>query len=332
MSYWETRQAQLNRAMNENEQALKKRLAAYYDAEEKRLQRQIASYYANYGKNNVIEYRQLLQKLPQSDKDLLMRDMESFAKKYPQYEHLLPVRESIYKLNRLEGLQYSVQVQQLEIGAKSEEEIRKHLEAISGMSFDSIRKDLGAGSIFNSERSDIIRTVVNTHWSKSGNFSTALWKDTTRLTKLLNDEIAAGFARGDDYAKLTRLLRHRFDVGQYEAFRLIYTEGTFVMNESKARAMADYFEYYSIVTVGDNRVCHVCEDMESQTEAEPVKMSERMAGENFPPFHPFCRCTYSVVVPDQQQWIEEYVMKHGGDPDITEEQRQQAMEILERFT
>ena len=80
-----------------------------------------------YGKDNVIEYKTLLQTLTEAERNLLIQNMDGFALKYPQYAHLLPVRESIYKLNRLEALQQSIILQQLEIGAVNNEEIEAHL-------------------------------------------------------------------------------------------------------------------------------------------------------------------------------------------------------------
>lgn len=63
-----------------------------------------------------------------TDCKLLMEKMDEFAEKYPQYAHIMPIRESIYKMNRLEGLQYSIRMQQIEIGAVNNEQIRAHLE------------------------------------------------------------------------------------------------------------------------------------------------------------------------------------------------------------
>ena len=105
-TYWERRQQELNAACEKDEARLKDRLADYYRQEETRLQNEIAAYYTKYGSNNVAEYRQLLQQLSDSDYKLLMQRMDDFAKKYPEYAHLMPVRESIYKLDRLQGLQY----------------------------------------------------------------------------------------------------------------------------------------------------------------------------------------------------------------------------------
>ena len=42
---------------------------------------------------------------------LLIQRMDEFEKKYPEYADLMPIRESIYKLNRLEGLQQSIRLQ-----------------------------------------------------------------------------------------------------------------------------------------------------------------------------------------------------------------------------
>ena len=127
MNYWERRQQELNKAMEKDEEKLKKRLSSYFDTEYRKLEKQIAAYYKQYGTDNVIQYRRLMESLPDADKRLLMEQMDEFAKKYPQYAHLMPIRESIYKLNRLEGLQYSVRMQQLEIGTVENEQITEHL-------------------------------------------------------------------------------------------------------------------------------------------------------------------------------------------------------------
>ena len=56
-------------------------------------------------------------------------------------------------------------------------------------------------------------------------------------------------------------------------------------------------------------VCPICRAM-----AERVfDISERQPGVNFPPFHPWCRCTFEIVVDDWDAWMDEYVAKHSGD-------------------
>ncbi len=85
MNYWQRRQQQLNQQLEKDEARLKKRLSSFYDTEFRKLDRQIAAYYKQYGTDHVIEYRQLLESLPPEDKRLLIEQMDAFAEKYPQY-------------------------------------------------------------------------------------------------------------------------------------------------------------------------------------------------------------------------------------------------------
>lgn len=74
-----------------------------------------------------------------------------------------------------------------------------------------------------------------------------------------------------------------------------------------------------------------CQGQEAETSAAPVLFSDRVAGENFPPFHPWCRCAYYIVVPDEQKWIDDYVAARGGDLAVSAKDRSHAEEILRRF-
>ena len=188
MTYWERRQRELNQALEKDEAKLKKRLSSFYDTECRKLEKEIAAYYSQYGENNVIAYRRLMESLPEEDKRLLLERMDDFAEKYPEYAHLLPVRESIYKLNRLEGLQQSILLQQLEIGAVNEEEIRKHLEKQAARNANAAAETMGFGKNFYAENSQLVRQVVNTAWCNGKNFSQRIWDNVEKLAGYLRSE------------------------------------------------------------------------------------------------------------------------------------------------
>lgn len=311
MSYWKDRQEQLKQSAEKDEKKLRERLSKYYDTEFKRLDKEIAAYYQNYGRNNVIEYRKLLQALSNEDRALLMERMDDFAEKYPQYADLMPVRESIYRLDRLQGLQYSVYMSEAEISGYTNEQITQYLTKLSQEGLNYGMETLGFGKNFYSINDDIVRQFVDAQWCNGENFSTRIWNDTQRLAQYLNQDIAQGFARGDSYDKLVRQIRSRFGrVNRKDAYRLIYTEGTYVMAESTIQPFLQDFQYYRTVPVLDNKTCPVCRSMRHQT----FEMSERQPGTNFPPFHPWCRDTWEVVVDDWNAWINSYVSRHGGNP------------------
>ena len=72
-------------------------------------------------------------------------------------------------------------------------------------------------------------------------------------------DIAHGFARGDSYDRLVRNLQQRFSrVNRRDAYRLIYTEGTYVMAESSIKPFEDDFEQYRISPVLDGKTCSIC--------------------------------------------------------------------------
>ena len=88
-----------------------------------------------------------MQTMNEEDRTLLIERMRDFENKYPECGYILPTRENIYKLNRLEGLQYSVKMQQYEMGAIDNEELRKHLEKQALRGANAMAKELGFGEI-----------------------------------------------------------------------------------------------------------------------------------------------------------------------------------------
>lgn len=333
MTYWERRQRELNQALEKDEAKLKKRLSSFYDAEYRKLEKEIAAYYSQYGENNVIAYRRLMESLPEEDKRLLLERMDNFAEKYPEYAHLLPVRESIYKLNRLEGLQQSILLQQLEIGAVNEAEIRKHLEKQAARNASAAAETMGFGKNFYAENSQLVRQIVNTAWCNGKNFSQRIWDNVEKLAGYLGTDLAQGFARGDSYERLVKQLRQRFGkVSRNDAYRLIYTEGTFVMNEARAASFEQDTEEYIFRVQYDairrNGWRDICDDLDGQT----FLWSERRPGINFPPMHAWCHCTATPYVSDWNAWMDRYVQRHGSGQAETIEGRLEDMQDYRPFS
>ena len=313
VNYWERRQQELNSALEKDEEKLKKRLSSYFDIECRKLEKQIAAYYKQYGTDNVIQYRQLMESLSDVDRRLLIEQMDEFAQLYPEYANLLPVRETIYKLNRLEGLQMSVLMQQYEIGVVDNEEIRKHLEKQALRNANAAAETMGYGKNFYTEDSNIIKTVVDTKWCNGKDFSERIWGNVEKLAQYLSSDIAAGFARGDRYEKLVRQLRQRFGkVSRNDAYRLIYTEGTYVMNEARAAAFEQDTEEY-IFRIQYDKIRRsgwrdICDDLNEKV----FRWDERKPGINFPPMHAWCHCSATPYVSDRQKFIEDYEKRHGN--------------------
>lgn len=306
--YWEGRQKKLWEQLEKDEGKLIEKLSRDYDRQVKSFEKEIALYYQKYGQNNVIEYRTLMQQLDADDKRLLIEKMEVFGEKYPEYRHLLPVRESIYRLNRLEGLQHSIYIQQLEIGGIDQETLEKHLVKEFERGYTAMAKELGLGSEFNSVNKDLLKKTINARWVGEKNFSERIWGNRTKLADYLNRDFAQAMARGDSYERCMRELKKRFsDVSRKDMYNLVYTEGTHIMNEASITPFEKDFSYYKYSPLMDKRTCNTC----SSLMGKPFKIDERQPGTNFPPMHTRCRCSFTIVISDD--FVDQYVAKHGSD-------------------
>lgn len=308
-AYWSNRQKQLNSQLEKDEEKLRQKLSAEYDKQSKRLEKEIASYYQLYGANDAIEYRTLLLSLSDADRQLLMERMDEFAQKYPQYAHLMPVRESIYKLDRLEGLQMSIRMQQLEIGAIDNIQLEQHLSEYAAKSANVAAEQLGLGKNFYNINSDVVKMTINKKWINDKNFSERIWDNRKKLADYLCNDFASAVVRGDSYQKCINALKDRFDnVSRNDMFRLIYTEDTYVTNEASAQTFEEYYEQYQFHTV-DGNACKTCKGINEKI----FYFKDRKPGLNFPPLHAWCRCYYTVEVDDWDKWMDDYVDKKQAE-------------------
>lgn len=77
------------------------------------------------------------------------------------------------------------------------------------------------------------------------------------------------------------------------------------MNESAMQSFKDDFEQYEFSTVGDERTCPICGALEGKV----FNIKDRQPGVNFPPMHPWCRCTFKIYVEDWDKWLNDYDSK-----------------------
>ena len=306
--------------LEKGEEILKKKLSSLYDSESKKLEKEIAYYYQTYGRDNVLEYREMMKQLTKEEATMLYEDMDKFFRLHPEHAALKPVRESIYKLNRLEGLQLSIMKQQLGLSTKETALIGDHLLSYTISTYEGVQ-----GLIPFNQFDGRTAKLVGEKIIKDADFGKRLQVNREKLAGYLNNDIAKGIARGDSYDKLNKQIRDRFDgVSRRSAYRLLYTEGTRMFNRANSEAFAEVgINQYRYCTAGDNRVCSDCKALEGNV----YDISEARDGTNYPPMHPWCRCHTEPAV-DWDKWLNGRIASR----EYTVEQRQQARKLLENFT
>lgn len=285
-SYWEKRQEQWVKNQDKKDGAVAKKLEKDYNRTAKELEKEIASYFQKYGKDDVIEFRDMLQELDEDDRRMLFEDMNKFFKEYPDYAHLVPIRESIYQLNRLEGLHFSTQLKLLELGAIEQKMFEQHLLETYGRNYEALLSELGIGHTFLGVNNEIALQTIYTKWMNDENFSDRIWNNKEKLLNYLRNDYRDALVRGDNYDKLINQLMSRMDVGKYEARRLIWTESSFVMNQAHIQPYIDLgVEEYELNAMMDDRTSEICRNMNGKV----FSFDEMAVGINYPPFHPWCR-------------------------------------------
>jgi len=286
-SYWEQRMVQLFTAQDKKNAKFEKKMRKEYLRVEEQLKKEIASYYTKYGKDGVIEYRKLVQSLTEKESDLLFQNYDEFARRNPKYAHLMPIRESIYKLNRLEGMQLDIRMRMVEIGAFEEEGFRRLLEEAYENGYLSSMKGLKNPPSFFVVNNLAMQQTLNEKWINGGNFSTRIWGNKERLLNALNAEIRDGI-RGDDFRQMSKVIQYRTGVGENDAKRLLQTEYNFVMNQANKQAFLDAaVKRYEVSAVMDRKTSKTCRSLDG----EQFDFESAKVGGNYPPFHARCRTT-----------------------------------------
>lgn len=109
--YWLARQAEHDIALQKDYEQTIANMQKMYWREANRLDQLIANYFTKYGKDNVIKYSDLMKKLKPDERKQLIESADDYLSAHPEQQAIVDVRKSIYKLNRLEGLRASLEIQ-----------------------------------------------------------------------------------------------------------------------------------------------------------------------------------------------------------------------------
>lgn len=306
--YSSKRQKELWDNLEKDEAKLIEKLTQFYKEESHKLGKEIAEYFARYGKDNVIEYRSLLTRLSSADRKLLYERFDDFIEKYPQYKHLTDVRKSVYKLTRLEGLNESIKLQQLEIGAKEVDRLHDYLVDLYGDTYYEMADSMGFGRTMLSFDKESAELLINKKWTQQKDYSDRIWENKSKLISYLTNDFKTSIIRGDSFNRVVKQMSERFvNRSRADIKRIVRTEGTRINNEAMMKTFDDskLYDEYEYVAVIDRKTSDVCKDLDG----EIFKLKDREVGINFPPMHVNCRSSFSMVIPDD--YVDRYEKLYG---------------------
>lgn len=293
--YWQQRTERRGADISRHIDRQSVNVAKIYSDAAKIVQRDIERTYQKYSDKTGIDVGQLKELLSRGETDRFWKTAE--GKLSRQY-----IKEN-YKarITRLEEFKHNIYAEAMTITKpRIELSTKAHAETIKRSylrtAYD-IEQTTGRVQQFTQINTRRLNRMLAEQWN-GANYSQNIWNNTNRLAQDLSQRTAAGLLAGKSPQYLAREVRQRFDVGAYEAMRLIRTETTYFENEAEARLYEELgiTEYVFMATL-DTRTSEICGSLDDKR----FKLSEREVGVNCPPMHPNCRSKIRAYLGDDAE-------------------------------
>lgn len=304
-NYWDKRALRRLTEAEKQGEAYSKRIQKIYDQAHKNIQRDIENIYANYSKATGMDVQSLKEILTKTQTQKLWEELK--AKGLDQYV------KGNYKarITRLEQLQAQLYAKVKEIYILEQE---THTACFSDVLNDSYYKaiydtQMGTGYDFAFSNLDdnLVEAVLSERWSGK-NYSQRIWGNTDILAHSVSEIVGGALLSGQSYAKTSRQIRERFNVGKYYADRLVRTECNHFHNQADAMAYEEMdVDKYVFIAVLDNRTSEICQKYDNKV----IDLKDKQEGVNFPPLHPNCRSTTRAYMGEE---IEKTLKRRARNP------------------
>ncbi|WP_239255545.1 minor capsid protein [Listeria ilorinensis] len=268
------------------------RIKKQLDKELHQLNQTIKKYYGRYGHSNVFQYEKLLEGLSDSERNELYANTSDFMAKHPNSAFLTDVRNSYYKLQRLDGLKANLAYHLANVAALEEELLPAAFADFYDMGYKRTLYDeamfYGVERIHSGYDMTALKRTLNTEWTAGGNYSKRIWRNNKKLIETMQNEFVMWISRGDSVDKISRKLASRFQVKYNQSARLVRTEATFFVEQGTLTAYEENgtAEYRFLATL-DSKTSKMCQKQDGKV----YPLNEAVVGVNYPPLHPHCRST-----------------------------------------
>ena len=233
---------------------------------------------------------ELLQTLKNKDyseknKQELVQELES-----PAYRARLERLQDV--MQQVDGLMENVYHQEQQFDTSF---LRDLGERAYYQSIYNVQKRTGLGFSFSHISQKQVDQVLRMNWSGK-HYSKRIWKNTENLAQTLKEEMLVSLLTGRTDRETAQIIEYKFGAGAIQARRLVRTESCFVAGELTARAYEECsVEKYRYLATLDLRTSEICRSLDGKV----FLLSERQAGKNYPPMHPWCRSTTISIIDEE---------------------------------
>ncbi|HBI73624.1 MAG TPA: phage head morphogenesis protein [Lachnospiraceae bacterium] len=297
--YWQKRQEQKYLAGEKKIDDYYRGLKQSFEQSKKKIQDIINNFYWRYAEENQLSFASAQLKLSKTE----IGDLQAFiAKAYEnmgKYNQELNNMSIRARVTRYEALlkQIDAQLQQLyaiEYQFKGEELLKEVYSDSYYQNWFNIDQYHGFHQEFAQINAQTINELISYPFD-GANFSTRLWKQKDHMLQKLNESITTMLIQGRNPKTLAGEMAKTFGTKEYEAYRLLHTEGSFIMGQGTlAGYREDGVEKYRILATLDVKTSDICREQDGKV----YDVDKAVVGVNYWPFHPNCRTTDVPVYED----------------------------------
>lgn len=300
--YWQKRQEQKFLSGEKQVNAYYKELKKSFEQAKKEVQQVINEFYGKYAKENKVSWAAAHQMLSQEE----IRGLNAFIalakenmNKYNQELNNMSIRARITRYQALEK-QIDAILQQLyaiEYQVKGEDLLKEVYSQSYYRTWYNIDVYSGFHQEFAQVNAKTVEELINYPFN-GANFSDRLWRQKDYMLQQLRENITTMLVQGKNPNTLSYEFAKKFDVREFEAYRLLHTEGAFIAEQGSLEAYKqDGVKKYEILATLDSKTSEICRD----EDGEIYNINEAVVGENYPPYHQFCRTTTIPYYDDMER-------------------------------
>lgn len=271
----------------------------------KDIEKDIFALFGRYATENNLTYEEAIRLLTSDEYREFKIDVGSYIKTINNESVDEKAREKLEleyntlamktRISRLEELTYRVNKNLDTLFFVTHRAVKELLEKSVTKSYNSAHTLKRDPSL----RDKKLYKILEQPWS-GANYSANIWNNRDKLAGIAQNEITKGIYQGKSAKKISKNISERLDASMKDIERVVRTESKHARNEASAQAYIDMgYEWYmfSSHTEGKSseRTCERCREINE----EKYRFDKRVAGENFPPLHPNCRCTIIPIMNDE---------------------------------
>ncbi|SHH54768.1 phage putative head morphogenesis protein, SPP1 gp7 family [Caloranaerobacter azorensis DSM 13643] len=304
-SYWEKRQEQNFLAGEKKIKEYYKDLEKAFKQAKKEIQAVINDFYVRYADENGVSYADAQKSLDKVELGDLKDFIELVNKSMGKYNQKLNNMSIKVRITRYQALEKQIdailqRLYAIEYQYKGEETLKEVYSDSYYRTWFSIDQYHGFHQEFAQINPRTIEELIKYPWS-GADFSSRIWKQKDHMLQKLKESITTMIIQGKNPSTLSKDFAKIFKTKEYEAYRLLYTESSFIIEQGTLAAYKeDGVEKYQILATLDMKTSDICRSEDGKI----YDVDKAVVGVNYPPYHPFCRTT-TIPYYEDEDYLED---------------------------